>query len=74
MWRVHVRVVTRLADALVPPMAQRGCGRVVVQGAASRMACPARAYAATKAARGARAKLGERGRSEGRHDPTSSRR
>jgi 3-oxoacyl-[acyl-carrier protein] reductase len=51
MWRVHVDAATRLADALVPSMAQRGRGRVVLVGSRVAQGMPGRGqYAATKAA------------------------
>jgi len=51
MWRIHVEAATRLADVLVPPMAQRGRGRVVLLGSRVAHGMPGRAqYAATKAA------------------------
>ena len=70
MWRVHVDAATRLADALVPAMAERGRGRVVLVGSRVAQGMPGRGqYAATKAALDrAGAKLGARGGAEGRHD------
>ena len=64
MWRVHVDAATRLADALVPPMAERGRGRVVLVGSRVAQGMPGRSqYAAIKAALDrARAELGARGR------------
>jgi 3-oxoacyl-[acyl-carrier protein] reductase len=51
MWRVHVDAATRLADALVPRMAERGRGRVVLIGSRVAQGMPGRSqYAATKAA------------------------
>ena len=51
MWRVHVDAATRLADALVPPMVERGRGRVVLVGSRVAQGMPGRSqYAATKAA------------------------
>ena len=51
MWRVHVDAAARLADALVPPMAERGRGRVVLIGSRVAQGMPGRSqYAATKAA------------------------
>ncbi len=51
MWRVHVDAAARLADALVPPMAKRGRGRVVFVGSRVAQGMPGRGqYAATKAA------------------------
>jgi NAD(P)-dependent dehydrogenase (short-subunit alcohol dehydrogenase family) len=51
MWKLHVDAATRLADALIPKMAERGNGRVVLIGSrvASGMAGRSQ-YAATKAA------------------------
>jgi NAD(P)-dependent dehydrogenase (short-subunit alcohol dehydrogenase family) len=51
MWRVHVDAAVRLADALVPPMAARGRGRVVLIGSRVAQGMPGRSqYAAVKAA------------------------
>ena len=51
MWRIHVEAATRLADVLVPPMVERGRGRVVLLGSRIAHGMPGRAqYAATKAA------------------------
>lgn len=51
MWRLHVDAATRLADALVPGMAQRGSGRVVFIGSRVAQGMAGRGqYAATKAA------------------------
>lgn len=51
MWRVHVDAATRLADVLVPEMAERGRGRVVLVGSRVAQGMPGRGqYAATKAA------------------------
>lgn len=51
MWHVHVDAAARLADALVPPMAERGRGRVVLVGSRVAQGMPRRGqYAATKAA------------------------
>lgn len=51
MWRVHVDAATRLADVLVPAMAERGRGRVVLVGSRVAQGMPGRGqYAATKAA------------------------
>ncbi len=51
MWRLHVDAATRLADALVPGMAQRGHGRVVFIGSRVAQGMAGRGqYAATKAA------------------------
>lgn len=51
MWRLHVDAATRLADALVPGMAQRGGGRVVFIGSRVAQGMAGRGqYAATKAA------------------------
>ena len=51
MWKLHVDAATYLADALIPNMAERGNGRVVLIGSrvASGMAGRSQ-YAATKAA------------------------
>lgn len=51
MWQLHVDAGTRLADALVPAMAERGFGRVVFIGSRVAQGLPGRGqYAATKAA------------------------
>lgn len=51
MWRLHVDAATRLADAFVPAMAERGHGRVVFIGSRVAQGMPGRGqYAATKAA------------------------
>ncbi len=51
MWRLHVDAATRLADAIVPGMAQRGQGRVVFIGSRVAQGMAGRGqYAATKAA------------------------
>jgi NAD(P)-dependent dehydrogenase (short-subunit alcohol dehydrogenase family) len=51
MWRLHVDAATRLANALVPGMIQRGQGRVVFIGSRVSQGMPGRSqYAATKAA------------------------
>lgn len=51
MWRIHVDAAARLADTLVPPMAARGHGRVVLVGSRVAQGMPVRSqYAATKAA------------------------
>ncbi len=51
MWRLHVDAATRLADAIVPGMAERGQGRVVFIGSRVAQGMPGRGqYAATKAA------------------------
>lgn len=51
MWRVHVDAAARLADMLVPPMAARGRGRVVIIGSRVAQGMPGRSqYAAVKAA------------------------
>ena len=70
MWRVHVDAAARLADALVPAMAERGRGRVVLIGSRVAQGMPGRGqYAATKAALvGAGAKLGARSGAERCHD------
>jgi 3-oxoacyl-[acyl-carrier protein] reductase len=51
MWRLHVQAATTLADLVVPAMAQRGLGRVVLIGSRVAHGMPGRSqYAATKAA------------------------
>lgn len=51
MWRVHVQAAVSLADAIVPAMAERGAGRVVLVGSRVAQGMPGRGqYAATKAA------------------------
>lgn len=51
MWRVHVQAAVALADAIVPAMAARGAGRVVLIGSRVAHGMPGRSqYAATKAA------------------------
>lgn len=51
MWRVHVQSVMLLADALVPAMAVRGFGRVVLLGSRVAQGMPGRSqYAGCKAA------------------------
>lgn len=51
MWRLHVDAASRLADALVPGMAERRQGRVVFIGSRVAQGMPGRSqYAATKAA------------------------
>ncbi len=51
MWQLHVDAATRLANALVPAMADRGRGRVVFIGSRVAQGLPGRGqYAATKAA------------------------
>ena len=51
MWTLHVDAATRLAQALMPAMAQRGAGRVVLVGSRVAQGMPGRSqYAATKAA------------------------
>ena len=51
MWRLHVQAATALADLVVPAMAQRGLGRVVLIGSRVAQGMPGRGqYAATKAA------------------------
>ncbi len=51
MWRLHVDAATRLANLLVPAMAQAGAGRVVLIGSRVSGGMPGRSqYAATKAA------------------------
>lgn len=51
MWRVHVQAAVALAEAMVPAMVTRGCGRVVLIGSRVAHGMPGRSqYAATKAA------------------------
>lgn len=51
MWRVHVDAAQRLADVLVPSMAERGRGRVVLVGSRVAQGMPGRSqYAAVKSA------------------------
>ena len=51
MWQLHVDAATRLADAMVPAMAARGHGRVVLIGSRVAQGMAGRGqYAATKAA------------------------
>lgn len=51
MWRLHVDAATRLANALLPPMARAKDGRVVLVGSrVARGAAGRSQYAATKAA------------------------
>lgn len=51
MWTLHVDAATRLAQSLMPAMAQRGAGRVVLVGSRVAQGMPGRSqYAATKAA------------------------
>ena len=51
LWRLHVEAATRLADAVLPSMAQRGQGRCVLIGSrVSRGLAGRSQYAATKAA------------------------
>lgn len=51
MWGLHVDAATRLANALLPPMAQAGQGRMVLVGSRVARGCAGRSqYAATKAA------------------------
>lgn len=51
MWRLHVQVATQLAQALVPTMAERGVGRVVLIGSRVAQGMAGRSqYAAVKAA------------------------
>ncbi len=63
MWRLHVGAASRLADVLVPAMAEAGHGRVVLIGSRVAQGKAGRSqYAATKAALvGAGAQLGRRG-------------
>ena len=51
MWRLHVDGATRLANALLPRMAEAGYGRVVLIGSRTASGMPGKSqYAATKAA------------------------
>lgn len=51
MWRLHTQAATVLADSMVPRMAQRGSGRVVLIGSRVAQGMPGRSqYAASKAA------------------------
>jgi 3-oxoacyl-[acyl-carrier protein] reductase len=51
MWQLHVGAATRLANALLPRMAQAGAGRVVLIGSRVSGGMPGRSqYAASKAA------------------------
>lgn len=51
MWRLHVQAAAALADLVVPAMAQRGSGRVVLIGSRVAQGMPGRSqYAATKSA------------------------
>ncbi|MDE2453766.1 MAG: SDR family oxidoreductase [Burkholderiales bacterium] len=51
MWRLHVDAPTRIANRLLPAMAARGSGRVVLLGSRVAQGKPGRSqYAATKAA------------------------
>lgn len=51
MWKLHVDAATRLADVLIPKMAERGNGRVVLIGSRVAGGMAGRSqYAATKAA------------------------
>ena len=51
MWRLHVAAPSQLADAIVPAMAARGAGRVVLIGSRVAQGMPGRSqYAAVKAA------------------------
>lgn len=51
MWRLHVNAVTRIADVVVPAMAARGEGRVVLIGSRVAQGKAGRSlYAASKAA------------------------
>jgi len=57
MWRVHVDAAMRLANAMVPAMAARGRGRVVLVGSRVAQGMPGRSqYAAVKSALGALAR------------------
>jgi NAD(P)-dependent dehydrogenase (short-subunit alcohol dehydrogenase family) len=51
MWRIHVQAAERLANALIPAMAARGRGRVVLIGSRVAQGMPGRSqYASVKAA------------------------
>lgn len=51
MWRLHAQAAAVLADIMVPPMAQRRRGRVVLVGSRVAQGLPGRSqYAASKAA------------------------
>ena len=51
MWRLHVQAATQLANALLPAMAQAGCGRMVLIGSRISAGMAGRSqYAASKAA------------------------
>ncbi len=51
MWALHVQSITRIANVVLPLMAQRGSGRVVLVGSRVAGGMPGRSqYAATKAA------------------------
>lgn len=51
MWQLHAQAATRLADALLPRMAQAGTGRLVLIGSRVAQGMPGRSlYAASKAA------------------------
>jgi NAD(P)-dependent dehydrogenase (short-subunit alcohol dehydrogenase family) len=51
MWRLHVGAATRLANALLPRMAEAGRGRMVLIGSRASQGMPERSqYAASKAA------------------------
>lgn len=51
MWRLHVDAATRLADTLLPRMAEAGFGRVVLVGSRTAHGMPGKGlYAASKAA------------------------
>ena len=57
MWRLHVAAASALAEAIVPGMAERGNGRVVLIGSRVSQGMAGRGqYAATKAALGALAR------------------
>ena len=57
MWRLHVDAAIRLADALLPRMAEAGRGRFVLIGSRVASGMPGRSqYAASKAAFGALAR------------------
>ncbi len=51
MWAVHVQAITRIANGVLPLMAKRGSGRLVLLGSRVSGGMPGRSqYAATKAA------------------------
>lgn len=51
MWQLHVQAASILANAVLPAMAKRGCGRMVLVGSRVSQGMPGRSqYAASKAA------------------------